>query len=88
MFDFLFSFVEPIIELTEASIFDVIIPREVFFEGMEEERRLPLTIPRLLSEETYRDMLMLRYQQYLGNITFLELLDKYEELLGISQHTT
>jgi hypothetical protein len=29
-------------------------------------------------------MWMLRYQHYLGQITFLELLDRWEELLGIS----
>jgi len=29
---------------------------------------------------------MLRYQQHLGNLSFLELLDKYEEILGISHH--
>lgn len=27
---------------------------------------------------------MLRYQQHMGKISFLELLDKYEEIVGIS----
>ncbi len=34
-------------------------------------------------EETYKEMWMLRYQQHLGQITFLELLDKYEKMPGI-----
>jgi hypothetical protein len=40
-----------------------------------------------LSEETFKQMWMLRYQQYMGQMSFLELLDKYEEILGIPPHT-
>lgn len=38
-----------------------------------------------LTEETFQEMCMLRYRMYLGQITFLELLDKYEEIVGIKK---
>lgn len=43
--------------------------------------------PRPLSEETYKHMWILRYQQHMGQMSFLELLDKYEEIVGISPQT-
>jgi hypothetical protein len=55
-------------------------------EGRKERRR-PMTRLHPLSEETYKQMWMLRYQQHMGQISFLELLDKYEVILGISPHT-
>jgi hypothetical protein len=52
MLDPLFSFVEPIIEPTEESLFDFIAQVEGFFDFMEEKGQLPPTIPRPLSEDT------------------------------------
>jgi hypothetical protein len=53
---------------------------------MEEKGELPAKIQRPLSEDSYKQMWILRYQQHLGNLSFLELLDKYEEILGIPPH--
>ncbi len=83
MLDPMFSFVDPIIEPTEESLFHFMTQVEAFLDFMEEKGQLPPTVSRPLSEETYKEMWMLRYQQHLGQITFLELLDKYEEILGI-----
>ncbi len=82
----MFSFVEPIIEPTEDSFSEFVTQLDAFFDFMEEQGK-PVPVPRPLNEETYKDMWMLRYQQHLGQISFLELLDKYEEILGISPHT-
>ncbi len=82
MLDPLFPFIDPIMEPTEESLFDFITQVDIFFDEMEKSGK-PLPVSRPLSEETYKQMWMLRYQQYLGNISFLELLDKYEEILGI-----
>jgi hypothetical protein len=48
---------------------------------MEEKGELPAKIQRPLSEDTYKQIWMLRYQQHLGNLSFLELLDKDEPIL-------
>lgn len=82
MFDPMFSFVDPIMEPDEASLFDFIAQVDIFFDEMEKSGK-PLPVSRPLSEETYKQMWMLRYQQHMGQMTFLELLDKYEEMLGI-----
>ena len=57
---------------------------DAFLESPEIKARLPSATPRPLIEENYKEMWMLRYQQHMGQMTFLELLDKYEEILGIS----
>lgn len=85
MFDNVFFFTDSIIEMSEDSLFDFIFQVEVFYDVMEEKRELPAGIQRPLSEDTYKEMWMLRYQQHLGNLSFLELLDKYEEILGITK---
>lgn len=82
MLDDMFSFVDPIIEQDEQNLFDFITQINAFFDFMEEQGK-PVPVQRPLTEETYKEMWMLRYQQHLGQITFLELLDKYEEILGI-----
>jgi hypothetical protein len=81
MFDTLFSFIDPVIEPTGDDLSHFIAQAEAFFASGE--ARKP-TVP--LTEETYKQMWMLRYQQHLGNLSFLELLDKYEEILGVSSH--
>ena len=53
-------------------------------KGTDDSERLarqPMARP--LTEETFKEMWMLGYRMHLGQITFLELLDKYEEILGI-----
>ncbi|MDQ2907399.1 MAG: hypothetical protein M3Y81_28145 [Chloroflexota bacterium] len=50
----------------------------------ETKVRVPMATPRSLTEDTYKHLWLLRYRQYLGQLTFLELLDKYEEILGIA----
>ena len=57
---------------------------ETFFAYMEQKGKTPVKPPRPLTEETYKELWMLRYKQHMGRIPFLELLDKYEEILGIS----
>lgn len=88
MLDPLFSFIDPIIdpilEPTEEDFSLFIAQIDAFLASPETKARLPVSPSRPLSEETYKEMWMLRYQQHLGQITFLELLDKYEEILGIS----
>ena len=84
MFDDMFSFIDPVFEPTENSLSEFIVQMEAFFAYMEQKGKVPVKPPRPLSEETYKEMWMLRYQQHMGQITFLELLDKYEEILGIS----
>lgn len=74
-------------EMIERDVVDCMTQVEAFFAFMEKNGEQPLTIPRPLSQETYKEMWMLRYQQHLGNLSFLELLDKYEEILGISPHS-
>jgi hypothetical protein len=83
MLDDMFSFVEPILEPTEDSFSEFVTQLDAFFDLMEGQGT-PVAVPRPLNEETYKEMWMLRYQQHLGKITFLELLDKYEEMLGIA----
>jgi hypothetical protein len=87
MLDVMFSFIDLIMEATEDSLHDFIYHREAFFDVREEKRESQARIQRPLTEATYKEMWMLRYQQHLGHISFLELLDKYEEILGISPHT-
>lgn len=84
MMDNLFPFVEQIVKPTENDLFHFITQVEEVFAFMENNGERLLTIPRPLSEGTYKEMWMLRYQQHMGQMTFLELLDKYEEILGIS----
>ena len=84
MLDDMFSFIDPLLQPTEGSLSEFIIQCEAFFDFMEEKGGVRLRMKRPLTEDTYREMWMLRYQQHLGQITFLELLDKYEEILGIS----
>ena len=83
MLESMFFFVEPILEPRVESLFDFIIQIEAFFDDLEEKGQLPLTVQRPFTEEIYKEMWMLRYQQHLGQISFLELLYKYEEILGI-----
>ncbi len=85
MFDTLFSFIDPVIEPTEEDLSHFIAQAEEFFSSQKAAGR-PIN-PRQLTEENYKEMWMLRYQQHLGNLSFLELLDKYEEILGISTHS-
>lgn len=54
-------------------------------DNSESYTTVPMTTPRALTEEVFKEMWMLRYQQYMGQITFLQLLDKYEEILGIKK---
>ncbi len=82
MQDNLFSFIEPIVDLTEENLSHFIMQAEAFFT----EQRAAGRPIRQLAENDYKEMWMLRYQQHLGNISFLELLDKYEEILGIPPH--
>ena len=84
MFDDLFSFIDPIIEPSEQDWLHFMDEVNQFIALMEEKGQLPSPVLRPLSEETYKEMWMLRYQQHMGQMTFLELLDKYEEILGIS----
>ena len=85
MFDDMFSFIDPLFdEPGEDSLSGFITQIEAFFDYMEQQGKMPVKLSRPLSEETYREMWMLRYKQHMGQITFLELLDKYEEILGIS----
>lgn len=86
MFDGAFPFVDLILEPTEADVSHSIAQFDAFPAPTEKKRRVPV-LPHPLSEETFKEMWMLRYQQYLGHLTFLELLDKYEEILGISSQT-
>jgi hypothetical protein len=86
MLESLFSFVDPIVPILEPteedlSLFSAQI--DAFLASPENKARLPMATPRPLTEETYKQMWMLRYQQHMGQITFLQLLDKYEEILGI-----
>ncbi|MDQ2716815.1 MAG: hypothetical protein M3Z08_18065 [Chloroflexota bacterium] len=83
MLDNMFPFIDPFVEPIEESLFDFIAQAEAFFDEME-KRGEPVKLSRPISEETYKQMWMLRYQQHLGTLSFLELLDKYEEILGIS----
>ena len=84
MFPFIDTIVEPILEPTKEDLSLFIAQIDVFLESPEVKARLPKTPRRLLTEEDYKEMWMLRYQQYLGQITFLEMLSKWEEMLGIS----
>lgn len=60
---------------------------EAFFAPMEQQGKTPVAPPHPLTEEIYKEMWMLRYKRHLGQITFLELLDKYEEILGIASRS-
>jgi hypothetical protein len=88
MLDPLFSFVElivePILEPTKEDVSLFIAQLDAFLASPQTRARLPMATPRPLTEETYKEMWMLRYQQHMGQMTFLKLLDKYEEILGIS----
>jgi len=84
MLDDMFSFIDPVIDLNENSLSEFIVQMDAFFDYMEKEAKPPIKFLHPLSEETYKEMWMLRYQQHLGQITFLEMLDKWEEILGIS----
>ena len=83
MLDDMFSFIHPVIDLDEGGFSEFIVQMDAFFGRMEQSGGAPLKVKRPLTEETYKEMWMLRYQQHLGQITFLELLDKYEKILGI-----
>lgn len=83
MLDDMFTIVDPIMELTEDSLSEFIVQMEAFLDERENSDKPP-RIHRPISEETYKEMWMLRYQQHMGQITFLELLDKYEKMLGVS----
>lgn len=85
MLDDMFSFIDPVFDTTEGSLSEFILQIDAFFNEMAEKGKLPADIKFPLSEETYKEMWVLRYQQHLGNITFLELLDRYEEMLGIAK---
>jgi hypothetical protein len=87
LFALLDPFVESILEPTEESLFEVIAQISTCFDAREEKEQILPTIQRPLTEETYKEMWMLRYQQHLGQISFLELLEKYEEILGIPPRT-
>jgi hypothetical protein len=84
MFDDMFPFIDPIMEPTVEELFHFITEVEDFFAYMEQQGQFPSPITRPLSQETYKEMWMLRYQHQLGNLSFLDLLSKYEEILGIS----
>jgi hypothetical protein len=86
MLDGLFSFVDTILEPTAEDLSHFIAQFDTFLASAEKRRRVPV-LPHPLSEETFKQMWMLRYQQYMGQMSFLELLDKYEEILGIPPHT-
>ena len=83
MFDDLFSFVDPLFDPSEADWLHFMEEVNQFIALMEEQGHLPAPVPLPLTEETYKQMWMLRYQQHMGQMTFMELLDKYEEILGI-----
>lgn len=83
MLDDMFTFINPIIELTEDSLSEFIVQMDAFLDERKNSDKSP-RIQRPISEETYKEMWMLRYQQHLGNISFMELLDQYEKMLGIS----
>jgi hypothetical protein len=80
----MFPFIDPIIDTTEDGFSEFVTQLDAFFDFLEEKGEVKLKIRRPLTEETYREMWMLRYQHHLGNLGFLELLTKYEEILGIS----
>lgn len=84
MLDDMFSFIDPVFSTDENSLSKSLVQMEAFFASREQQGKTSVTPPRPLTEETYKEMWMLRYQQHMGQITFLELLDKYEEILGIS----
>ncbi len=85
MLDDMFSFIDPFFEEpVEDSLSRFITRMEAFFDHLEQRGKMPVKLPRPLTEETYKEMWMLRYKQHMGQITFLELLDKYEEILGIA----
>jgi hypothetical protein len=69
--------------LQKTSSFLIHSPDRCFFGRVKQSGESPLKVKRPLMEETYKEMWMLRYQQHLGQITFLELLDKYEKMPGI-----
>ena len=83
MLDDMFTFIDPVFSTDENSLSEFIVQMEAFFTSQEETAGR-LQVARQLTEEDYKQMWMLRYQQYMGQITFLELLDKYKEILGIS----
>jgi hypothetical protein len=83
MFSFIDPIVDPILEPTAEDLALFIAQIDAFLDAPETRARLPMATPRPLTEETYKEMWMLRCQQHLGQITFLELLSKYEEILGI-----
>jgi len=84
MLDDMFTFIDPVFDTDESGLSEFIIQLESFFAYMEKKGKMPVKLAQPLSEETYREMWMLRYRQQMGEITFLQLLDKYEEILGIS----
>lgn len=82
MFDFIEPIIDPIVDPYAGEFTHFIAQMDAFLDTLEKDAGI--TIPRPLSEETFKQMWMLRYQQHMGQMTFLELLDKYEEILGIS----
>ncbi|WP_052888130.1 hypothetical protein [Thermogemmatispora carboxidivorans] len=84
MLDDMFSFIDPVFSTDEDSLSEFIIQMEAFVADTEKKGKVLGNPPRPLTEEVFKEMWMLRYQQHLGQITFEELLSKYEEILGIA----
>jgi hypothetical protein len=84
LFAWLDPLVESILEPTEERLFEFLAQLDTFLVSPQGKARLPIATSCPFTEDTYKEMWMLRYQQHMGQITFLELLEKYEEIVGIS----
>ncbi|GHO98724.1 hypothetical protein KSF_087720 [Reticulibacter mediterranei] len=85
--DPLFAFIDPLVGLTKEDVSLFLAQSDTVLASPQGGARLPMATLRPLTEETYKEMCMLRYKHHLGQITFLELLEQYEEILGISSHS-
>ncbi len=83
MTDDMFSFIDPVVESMEENLFQIIQQVDVLLDEMERSGKLP-KVSRALTEETYKEMWLLKYDYQMGKLGFLELLEKYEELLNIA----
>lgn len=86
MFDSLFNFVDPIIEPTEDSLFDFIAQVDSFFDEMEKDGK-PLKIHALCQKKSISKCGCCNTSSTLATSVSFELLDKYEEILGIPPHS-
>jgi hypothetical protein len=82
MFPFMNPIAEPILEPTQEDLNLFIAQFDAFLASGK--TRLPKALPRPVAGEIYKEMCMLLYKQQLGQITFLEMLSQWEEMLGIS----